>query len=187
MKKCCLFFAVLFAVSSSIAGQTKTNETIARQIQTLKAGKHIELIFDGGTSRIKAVAENFSSKEADKAGIYAINFAVGFFYVGQSLAAEPNSLQFSFWVMSNRPAFTEASRLLIFAGGETIDLGTSRYAAKPRSRMEYLNFELTRASLAKIAAQSNTRLRLGNHEFTFTREHLNLIANVLLISSKDAH
>ena len=48
--------------------------------------------------------------------------------------------------------------------------------------MEYLNFNLTREMLTKIAANSNVRFRLGTAEFKFTNDQLRMIANLMLLS-----
>ena len=48
--------------------------------------------------------------------------------------------------------------------------------------MEYLNFDISRENLTKIAKESGVRFHLGNSDFTFTRAQLKLLADVLLVS-----
>jgi hypothetical protein len=48
--------------------------------------------------------------------------------------------------------------------------------------MEYLNFEISRENLARIAGQSELRFMLGDEEFTFTRSQMKLIADLLAIT-----
>ena len=48
--------------------------------------------------------------------------------------------------------------------------------------MEYLNFEISRTNLAKIAAESDVRLKLGDREFSFTRSQMKLFADVLVVT-----
>jgi hypothetical protein len=67
-------------------------------------------------------------------------------------------------------------------GEEILVLGSARYVAKTREDMEYLNFEISRDNLVKIAARSNVSFQLGNESFTFTRQHLKLLADVLVAS-----
>lgn len=142
------------------------------------------LSFDAGSnsSKLMAVSENFSESEANKSGIMAMNFATGFFYSGQALTKAPDPIQFTFWVLSKKPRFSESQKMIVTAGGETIDMGDARYVFRARDNMEYLNFMLTREQLGKIAKNSNVRIKLGNHDFTFTREHLKILADLLLVS-----
>jgi len=48
--------------------------------------------------------------------------------------------------------------------------------------MEYLNFEISRENLAKIAGQTDVRFQLGDESFTFTRSQMKLLANVILLT-----
>jgi hypothetical protein len=48
--------------------------------------------------------------------------------------------------------------------------------------MEYLNFEVTRADLATLAAADNVIFHLGNYNFTVTSTQLKLIRNLVRVS-----
>ena len=128
------------------------------------------------------VAENFSNAEASKAGIRAINFAAGFFFAGSELRTAPDTVKLTFWAKSKKPRFSASHRLTVYLGGEVLDLGDARYAAKAATGMEYLNFELSREALTKIANSSNVRFTVGEHEFTFTSGQLKGLAALLLVS-----
>jgi len=188
MKKLFFVAVFVFALVSSASSQAKSNDAISRQISDLKSEKVFTLTHDegGSSSKLLAVAENFSNREAGDAGLMAMNFATGFFYAGDSLDKAPERVMLTFWAMSKKPRFAEDHEFSVFAGDEVIVIGNGRYSAKPRSNMEYLNYEVTREDLAKIAAGSNVRFSLGGHEFTFTREHLKIFADLLVISNVDS-
>jgi hypothetical protein len=59
---------------------------------------------------------------------------------------------------------------------------SARYAAKPREQMEYLNFEISRENLMKIAGQTEVRFQLGDEEFTFTKSQMKLLADLLVVT-----
>src|SRR5690348_9559695 len=116
----------VLALAMSAAAQGKSNDEINRQIRSLGAERSITLTFDasGNSSKIMAVTENFSYKESDRAGVEAMNMAMGFFYPGQTLATSPDRLLFTFWVKAHKPRFAENHRLTIeLKGGKTLDLG----------------------------------------------------------------
>src|SRR5213078_1443706 len=139
MKVLAIFAAViLFAVSAFT--QERSNDAINRQIKQLGLD-HTSVTFDASSnsSKLMAVAENFSSRDADSAGVQAINFAMGFFYPGQALKTSPESIHFSFWVLTKKPRFAENHHLIADIDGRTLDLGDARYAAKPNQNLEYLN------------------------------------------------
>jgi hypothetical protein len=146
--------------------------------------KEISLDFDkgGNTSRLKAVTENFSDQEVSRSGIRAMNFAMGFFYPGDVLKASPDPIMLSFWVLTKKPRFGEAHDLRAVLNGETLNLGDSRYVSKPKEDMEYLNFQLSRADLAKIASVRNAKLQIGRSEFSLTNEQRAVIDAVLKVS-----
>jgi hypothetical protein len=164
--------------------QSKTNDTILRQIRKARADKTTTLTYDSGSnmSKIMVVAENFPDNQADAAGVRAMNFAAGFFYPGQEITKAPEQIMLTFWIMSGKPRFAEYHRWTVYAGQETVDLGEARYAAKPRTDMEYLNFNIGRGDLAKIAAGSNVRFKLGEYDFSFSRDQLKALADLLVIS-----
>jgi hypothetical protein len=166
------------------AAQSKSKDTILQQIRNTRSDKAITLYADpsGGNSKLMAVSENFDDDQTGSAGVRAMNFAAGFFFAGQELTRSPDPIMFTFWAMTKKPRFAENHHLTVFLPAETLDLGDARYAAKARTDMEYLNFELSRETLTKIARESNVRLRLGDHDFNFTRAQLKLLADLLIIS-----
>lgn len=176
--------AVILLASGLVIAQSKTNETISRQIKALQEEKSITVTFDpgGNSSKVMAVAENFSNKEADRAGLQAMNFAAGFFYPGTSLLSSPASVHFAFWVMSKKPRFAEDHKFIVQMGNKQLDLGEARYAAKRREDMEYLNFQITRSDLTSIAAADNVTFRVGPYVFAVTRAQLKLIRNLARIA-----
>ncbi|MFN6962577.1 MAG: hypothetical protein ACK4S4_02300 [Pyrinomonadaceae bacterium] len=181
--------AVLFSPIALLAQQGKSNDQIAAQIRSLGVEKEISVTFDssGGTSRIKAVTENFKQKETDAAGLMAMNFALGSFYPGSALQTSPERLMLSMWAMSKRPRFADDHKLVVELGGEAIDLGQGRYTPKPQQNMEYLNYEITRQDLASIAGGSGAVFRIGKHAFTLTSEQLKVIkalVNITDVNSK---
>jgi hypothetical protein len=181
-----LVAAFLFGVFvSSAQAQAKSNDTVLREIRARNASKNItvDLNTAGGTSKIMAVAENFDDGETGRAGIRAMNFALGVFYPGSEMTAAPDPVMLSFWVLTKQPRFAASHSLAIISDGTSIGLGDARYAAKPREDMEYLNFNLTRAQLSQVAAGNSVRARIGTHEFTFTAAQLKLIRDFLAVTS----
>jgi hypothetical protein len=176
MKTLAFIFAAFLFASSAFA-QEKSNDAMNRQIKQLGLD-HTSVTFDAGsgTSKLMAVAENFSSHDADSAGVEAMNFAMGFFYPGQSLKASPESIHFSFWVLTKKPRFAEHHHLTADLDGRTIDLGDARYAAKPNQNLEYLNFDILRTDLAAIGAAHSVTFHIGAHTVTATGSQLKLIA-----------
>ena len=173
----------LTVIASAQSG--KTNEAINRQIKALRIEKAITVSFDqgGNASKIMAVTENFSNKEADRAGIQAMNFAMGFFYPGATLAASPERLHFTFWVLTKRPRFGENHHFTAdLGGGKILDLGEARYSPKPREDMEYLNFEISRADLADIASADNLTFHLGPYTFTATTEQQRVMRSLVRVA-----
>ena len=180
MKYLSLLVSVFLFVSAASA-QTKSNAAIQQQLKSLGSGQ-IGVHFDEGSkvTTIKAVAENFSDAEAKRAGVKAMNFAVGVIYPGNGLDRSPDQYMLSFWVLSGKPRFGEDHTFNVFLGTETLQLGEARYVARARDGMEYLNFNLTRDQLKQIAAESKVRFLLGRKEFTFTPSQLKLFADLYL-------
>jgi hypothetical protein len=171
MFKLTLLAAMIFLLALAAFGQGKSNDAINRQIHALGFEKSITVTFDpsGNSSKLMAVTENFSYSESDRAGIQAMNMALGFFYPGSTLTAPPERLLFTFWCKTRKPRFADNHKLTIaLAGGRTIDIGDARYSPRPRDDMEYLNFEITPADLAAVAAAPSATLHLGNYTFTLT-------------------
>ena len=184
MKHSFSIVVVFFALAISASSQDLTNDLIQARIRTAQAGKQITLTHDaaGQTTKLMAVSDNFSKDEASRAGILAMNFAVGFFYPGDSMVRSPESFQLTFWVMSKKPRFSANHSMTAVMPDEMLVIGSARYVAKPREQMEYLNFEVSRENLAKIAGQSEVRFMLGDEEFTFTHSQMKLLADVLAVT-----
>jgi len=182
MKNFISILAVIL-IAFSIASAQKTNDAISQQIKSLKADKTITLEYDSAsnTTKIFVRADNFSDAEAKKAGIQAMNFGMAHIYVGKSLEATVDTFDLAFWVLTKKPRFAEANSWVML-GGETLDLGSARYGAKPREDMEYLNFKVSRENLAKITAGSSAKFRIGPFDFTFTQSQLTIFKNLLAIT-----
>lgn len=171
-------------LSVSYSAQSKSNAEIERQLRSLGAGKNITLTFDAGSNmtKVMAVSENFFDADASRAKVSAMSFATGFYFPGQALERAPEPILLTFWVLSKKPQFGEDHTMTVFVAGETLEVGDSRYVARARDGMEYLNFNLSRDVLSKIAESSNARFRLGKADFKFTSEQLRMIANLMLLS-----
>ena len=184
MKRFLLLAVALLSLPVLSNAQSKPNNAIIQQIRLLKAEETLELSFDqnSNTSKLMAVSENFSSREAKRVGILAMNFAVGFHYAGSGLSKSPDPILLTFWVLTKTPRFGENHSLTVVTGDEMLVLGNARYVAKTRQDMEYLNFEISRTDLAKIAGQTDVRFKLGTAEFRFTPRQLKLFADLLAVS-----
>ena len=181
-------FTILLLALSAFS-QGKSNDVISRQIRALGVEKQITVSFDasGNSSKLMAVTENFAYSETDRAGIMAMNMALGFFYPGQSLAASPERLLFTFWCKTRKPRFADNHKLTIeLAGGRTIDIGEARYSPRPRDDMEYLNFEITRGDLAALASAASATLHLGNYTFTLTPQQQKVLRALTRIADASA-
>jgi len=167
----------------AISAQT-SNEAFQGRINSVHAGKNITLTFDAvsNTTKIMAVSENFSKDEAGRSGILAMNFAIGIIYPGNNIVKSPDSYLLTFWVMSKKPRFGASHSLTIALRDEMLVIGSARYAAKPREQMEYLNFEMSRENLMKVAGQTEVRFQLGDEQFTFTPSQMKLFADLLQIT-----
>lgn len=171
MFKLTISSVTILLLALSAFSQDKSNDIISRQIRALGVEKPITVTFDpsGNSSKLMAVTENFSYDETDRAGIRAMNMALGFFYPGSALAASPERLLFTFWCKTRKPRFADNHKLTIeLPGGRIIDIGDARYSPRPRDEMEYLNFEITRSDLASLAAASGAIFHLGNYTFALT-------------------
>ena len=177
MKTLSILFLVLL-LSASVAFAQKTNSQLVSQIHNGK----IKLTFEGGSTKLMAVAENFTDAEARSARVMAMNFAIGFFYPGQTLERMPNDMLLTFWVMSKKPVFAERHSLTFYVDGDEIIVGDGRYSARARENMEYLNFTVSRDVLAKIASTSNVHFKLGDSTFKFSNDHMRMLADLLMLS-----
>lgn len=184
MKKTIALLTVLIAGSLVASAQGKPNDQIERQIRSLGVEKQVSVSFDegGNTSKLKAVAENFRDSEAGAAGVRAMNFALGFFYAGNTLQNSPDRIMFSLWVMSKKPRFAQDHHLIIETGSSQVDLGDGRYSPKPQMDMEYLNYEITHQDLESVAAGSNVIFRIGQNRFSVTADQIKVIRAVTKIA-----
>lgn len=180
MYRLILLTVVLTSLSFSVSAQAKTNAVISRQIREAGGERTFSITYDrnSNVSKLMAVSGNFSDGDADKIGAQAMNFAVGFMYPGESLAKAPDTVIFTFWVLTRRPRFTQNHSFS--AGG--LDLGAARYVSKPRENMEYLNFDITREDLQKIAAATTTRIKLGDYDIQFTGQQVKILRDLLKLS-----
>jgi len=175
--------AVLLLIGLSTVSAQKSNDAIQKQIKSLHAEKSIFLTYDGSASKLMATASNFADAEAQPAGLQAMNFGIAAFYPGQQLTTPPDTINFTFWVLSKKPRFATTGALEVTLAGGALNLGDYRYAAKASENMEYLNFKLKRDDLAKIAASASpVRFHLAGQNFTFTAEQLQLLRNFLAVS-----
>ena len=170
--------AILLALflTSTAYSQERSNDDINRQVRSLGV-EHIEVTYDQASnmSKLMAVSENFSNRDAANGGVLAMNFAMGFFYPGNSLKAAPQTVHFSFWVLTKKPRFATDHHLTADLDGRELDLGEARYAAKPNQDLEYLNFELTVADLTAMASSNKLTFRIGPRQFYATASQLKLI------------
>ena len=176
--------AITIFLTFTALSQTLTNSTIQDRIKSIRAEKSITLTHDaeGKTTKIMAVSENISKDEAGRSGILAMNFAAGIFYPGDDLVRSPESFQLTFWVLSKKPRFGASHSMSVALREEVLVIGSARYVAKPREQMEYLNFDVSRENLIKVASQSDVRFQLGDEEFSFTPSQLKLLADLLQIT-----
>lgn len=175
-----LFLIVLFVAFT--AAQSKTNTEMNSRIKALNADKFITLTFNGNTSTIRAVSDNFSDDEAKRRGILAMNFALGSIYPGDSLSKTPDKLLLSFWVLTKKPKFGEHNGLSFLKNGAVVDLGGPRYSYKDRLDVEYLNFELRPDQIAALMAADGGKITLGSGSFTLTSSQKKIIQDILEIT-----
>jgi len=188
MKRLIALCAATLFLTLAVSGQSLTNTLIRDRIRNQNAENSISLNYDaaGKTTKIMAVSENFSKDDAGRSGILAMNFAAGLFYPGDNFVKSPETFMLTFWVLSKKPRFGASHSLTVTVRDEVLVIGSARYAAKPREQMEYLNFEISRENLMKIAQQSDVRFQLGDEEFTFTKSQMKLLADLLLITDTAA-
>lgn len=170
----------------SASAQSKSNDAIAKQIKKLNIEKNITVSYDGNTSKVMAVAENFADRDASRVGIRAMNFAMGFFYAGDALKESPDPILLAFWILSKKPRFAGVHSVTILVGGETLVFDNIRYAAKAREDVEYINCKISRSDLAKIINGQDVRVRIGDAEFKFLPPQIRLMSDVLQISDTGA-
>jgi hypothetical protein len=84
--------------------------------------------------------------------------------------------------MSKKPVFAEQHSLTLYADGAELQVGEARYSARARDNTEYLNFNVSRDVLAKVASSSNVRFKLGDSNFKFTGDQVRIFADLVRIS-----
>lgn len=173
-----LAFTLLIAVP--LHAQTKTNATLEQQIRSSGANATVQFDPNSKVTTLKGVAENFSDPDTRRAGVKAMNFAVGALYIGDKIERSIDPITLSFWIMSGKPRFGDDQTLVVVSGSERTDLGGGRYVAR-RDGMEYINFSLTRDQFAKVAEAST--LIIGRKEFTPTASQKKLL-NVILAATQ---
>ena len=188
MKNLIAAIVVLPILVFAVHSQSLTNTTIKDRIRAARAEKDITLTFDpqGKTSKLMAVAGNFAGSEAKRSGLLAMNFAVGYIYPGDEMKSAPETFLFTFWVLSKKPRFSEDHAMTVMLPEEMLVIGSGRYASKPAEQVEYLNFEVSRESLMKIARQTEVGFMLGDERFTFTHTQMKLIADLLTVTAVEA-
>jgi hypothetical protein len=177
-----LVIATLFV--SGANAQELSNETIRQRIRSARVDNGITLTFDeaGRTSKLMAISDNFSKDESSRAGTLAVNFALGCLYAGDSLKQPPENFIFTFWVLTRKPRFGENHAMTVALRDEMLVIGSARYVSKPSQQMEYLNFEISRQKLARIAAETDVRVHVGDEIFTLTKSQMKLIAAMVSIT-----
>lgn len=181
--KVILFFFILISLAISTSAQTRSNEAITRDIRSLGSSGSITVHHDANSNvtTLKAIAENFADAETKRAGIRAMNFASGAIYLGNGIDKPIDMLTFSFWAMSSKPRFGESHTLVVVTRGGRLNIGDSRYVARARDGMEYLNFTLTREQLSAIA-QPGTTVELGSYTFTMTASQQKMVSDLLKVT-----
>jgi len=185
MKLTLAIAVALLSFTLATSAQDFTKDVIQNRINSLHAQKSISITSDADakTTKIMAVSENVSRDEANRSGIMAMNFAIGLFYPGQELKSTPETFLLTFWVLTKKPRFAGGHDMTVVLPDEMLVIGSGRYVSKPRDEMEYLNFEVSRENLMKIASQTETRFKLGDHDFTFTRSQMKLFADLLTVTN----
>jgi hypothetical protein len=175
-------FALIFV--SMAAAQTRSGEDIRRRMRDLKAERAFTLTYDdaSSSSKLMAIAENFSQKEAERAGVQAINFAMAVTFAGRDPTTQSDTINLTFWVLTKKQRFAEAHRWVVATANGPVDLGDARYVAKPSDNMEYLNFIVSRGDLKKIAV-AGALFKLGNADMTFTVAQIKLLSDMLSLTA----
>lgn len=184
MKVVFCFLIFLFSFATAAFAQGKTADQIREEVKSAGFGQSITVEYDtdSNTTRIRGVSENFSPAEARRAGVRAINFAAGVIAPGNGLKRKADEFLFSFWILAEKPQFTEGKSVEFVLGSESFEASGFRYAARPRDKMEYINISLSRSQLEKIAKVSAVGVRIGSKMFTFTPQQRRLLLELLEIT-----
>ena len=185
MKKFLPTTIALLLLTISAFPQAKSNDAITKQIKKLNTEKSITVSYDGNTSKVMAVAENFGDRDVSRVGVQAMNFAMGFFYAGDTLKEAPDPIMLTFWILSKKPRFADVHNVTFIVGSENLVYDNIRYAAKAREDMEYINCKITRTDLEKMVNGQDVRVKLGEAEFKLLPQQVRLMSQVLDISNTD--
>lgn len=175
MKTLLTLIIALFFVSS-LNAQSRSNTAIEQQLKSAGANATVHFDENSKVTTLKGVAENFSDADTKRSGAKAMNFAVGALYAGDKIERSVDPLTLSFWVMSGGKARFGESQMLSAVGDETTDLGSGRYTFR-RDGMEYINFNLSRDQITKLA--NATTWNLGGKQFTPTGSQRKLLREIL--------
>ncbi|MEO5858797.1 MAG: hypothetical protein ABIR33_07595 [Pyrinomonadaceae bacterium] len=175
------FLSLAFALSLSVSlhAQAKTNAAIEHQVQSSGANATVHFDPNSKVTTLKGVAENFSDSDTKRAGVKAMNFAVGALYSGDKIERAIEPLTLSFWIMSGKPRFGEDQTLVAVSSSDRTDLGAGRYVAR-RDGMEYINFTLTREQFSKICGADS--FILGGKQFSPTNSQKKLLREILVVT-----
>lgn len=174
--------AVIAACTVAALSQSKPNSAIQEQLRSSGANASVNFDPNSKVTTLKGVAENFSDTDTKRVGAKAMNFAVGAIYAGDKLDRSVDPITLSFWIMSGgKPRFGE-DHSLVAVGIEQTDLGVGRYTFR-RDGMEYLNFNLSRDLIAKLAAA--TTWMIGGKQFTPTSSQRKLVRDILAATQTD--
>ena len=171
-----LLFAVIAACTVTSLSQSKSNTAIEQQLRSSGSNATVKFDANSKVTTLKGIAENFSDADTKRTGARAMNFAVGAIYAGDKLDRSLEQLTLSFWIMSGGKARFAEDQSLVAVGSERTTLGTGRHTFR-RDGMEYLNFNLTRESVARLAEASVWMI--GGKEFSPTSAQKKILRDIL--------
>jgi hypothetical protein len=171
-----LSVATILTLAAAVSGQSKPNSEIDKKLRGSGSNATVNFDVNSKVTTIKGVAENFSDADTKRSGARAMNFAVGAIYAGDKIDRSVEQLTLSFWIMSGgKSRFTE-DHSLAAVSTERTDLGTGRHTFR-RDGMEYLNFNLTREQIGKLAEAS--AWMIGGKQFSPTSAQKKLLRDLL--------
>lgn len=171
-----LLFAVIGACTVTSLSQSKSNTAIEQQLRSSGSNATVKFDANSKVTTLKGIAENFSDADTKRTGARAMNFAVGAIYAGDKIDRTLDPLTLSFWIMSGGKSRFAEDHSLAAVGTERTDLGIGRHTFR-RDGMEYLNFNLTRDQIGKLAEAS--AWIIGGKQFTPTSAQQKLLREVL--------
>ena len=180
-----LFFTFLIALvcAVSVFAQSKTNEKMQQQINSLGISKNVQLEYDKGSdsTKLMGLGEYFSKDQCSKNGLSELSFGMAHNYNGKALPYSVPAFMMTFWVKGkNGAAFSNASALTFVADGEAVEMGNARYAKK--GSMEYLNFMMNREQLSKLAAAKSIVIKIGDKAFQASEAHVKMFSSLYKVS-----